>query len=130
MLSSLVSISVLAVGALGAMSTLLSSDRLRRVTTEERAALLAATSLLDEVRAASFADVATTYDGQVRALSMLVPSAPNGTATVTVVEDGAGSAQWPVLTVVVDVEVEGVSGSRTISFATQVSNLSPEGLPE
>lgn len=129
LLSSLTALSVLAVGALGAMSTLLSSDTLRRTTTEERAALLAATSVLDEIRATPFADLEATYHGQVRDLATLTPTAPPGTASISVTEDATGNSRWPVYTVVVDVEVEGAVATRSLSFATQVSNLAPEGAP-
>lgn len=120
---------VMAVGILGALTTVLAGSQLGRTTTESRAALQASVLLIDEVRAAPFADLVTTYDGSVRDLDTLVEGAPDGQARISVEEFVTGNTHWPVYRVVVTVEIHGVNGVRTVEMVTLVAERDVDGIP-
>jgi type II secretory pathway pseudopilin PulG len=129
LLAVVVALAVVAVAALAVASTLVSADRLRRQTAEDRFALLASTTLFDEIRSAAFDDLVATYDGTSRDLQAIVSGAPDGEVVLSVTEAPTGNTKWLVYRIVVEVTVDGVNGSQVHQYATCVTDEAPEGAP-
>ncbi|HET6202178.1 MAG TPA: hypothetical protein VFI25_05180 [Planctomycetota bacterium] len=130
---------VLLVGLVGVAAGLNALTNLRRSYTEVEAATAAARAQLEQVRAADFDTLLTTYGGGVPfgvdmngdGTSDLVPStgytpgAPNPTAGSVVVENVPGlpaAAAGKLVRAIASVQWRGVSGVRTVRLVTLLSD--------
>lgn len=96
-----------------------SGARLARTSTETRAAMRSAQSVMERIRATPFATI-STFNGQTFTFNALGGGESSGSCTVAVAAEDTGSTRWRVARVTVTTQWRGGSGLQSQSFVTFV----------
>ncbi len=96
-----------------------SGARLARTSTETRAAMRSAQSVMERIRATPFATI-STFNGQTFTFNTLGGGDSSGSCAVAVAAEDTGSTRWRVARVTVTTTWRGGSGVSTQSFVTFV----------
>jgi type II secretory pathway pseudopilin PulG len=98
--------------------------RLAQTASETRAALRSSQSLMERIRGTSYANIASTYNGQSFTMTSLGGGASNGVCTVAVTSVDTTSARWTTLQVAVTSTWTGAGGPQTQKMTTYVCDRS------
>lgn len=96
-----------------------SGARLARTSTETRAAMRSAQSLMERVRATPFANI-STFNAQTFTFANLGGGDSSGTCTIAVADEPTGSTRWRVARVTITTTWRGGAGVSTQNFTTFV----------
>jgi len=99
-----------------------SGTKLTRSATEMRAGARSACSLMEEIRAAKYADAFSTFDSKTYAISALGTGDSTGTCLVRLYPIATGSTKWTAQWVDITATWNGANGTRTERFVSLISD--------
>jgi type II secretory pathway pseudopilin PulG len=99
-----------------------SGARLSRSSTEIRAGSRSSGSLIEEIRAAKYADAFTTYNNTTYPLSALGLGGSDGTCVVRLYPIDTGSTKWTAQWVDITATWKGANGTRQERFVSLITD--------
>lgn len=117
----IVSIPLVTVALVGTVAALTVGAELSRATQETRDATRANAVIMEQIRSTPFENL-TALNGEKIAIRELVPEATDGTVSIVMDQVENGSAKWLVYRIVVTAEWNAKNGSRSMQFATYMSD--------
>ena len=106
-----------------------SGAKLAQTASETQAAIRSTQSLMEQIRATPYADLAATFDGQSFAMSTLGSGNTSGSCAVVVTPLDTTSARWTAVEVRVTASWTGAAGDSTQTMATIVCDRENRASP-
>lgn len=119
-----VAVAVAAIALTATAGAVTSGARLARTTTETRAAMRSAESLMERIRATPYAQVTPNFHDRTFPMAGVGGGDSTGVCRVTVTPLDTTSTRWTALQVVVTAQWTGSTGDTQQSFVTFVSDRS------
>jgi Tfp pilus assembly protein PilV len=99
-----------------------SGARLTRSSTEIRASSRSACALMEEIRAAKYADAFATYDNTTHTIDSVASGESTGTCVVRIYPINTGSVKWTAQWVDISATWKGANGTRSERFVSLISD--------